>query len=66
MPEDIHPPGTDCIQIPVAFEIFDPDALARFDGDQRHRFVILHLAARMPEYSQIALYNSLIIHDALQ
>ena len=36
MPEDIHPPGTDCIQIPVAFEIFDPDALARFDGDQRH------------------------------
>ena len=40
MPKNINPPGTDRIQILLALEIFQPDALAGFDGDHRHRFAI--------------------------
>ncbi len=53
MPEEIHPPGTDGVDIALAVEVFEPHALGLADGDHRQVLVILHLRAGMPHVGQV-------------
>ncbi len=56
MPEQIHPPGADGIQIAVTVHVLQPDTPAPAYGDERHLpLVILHLGTRMPYRGQVAL-----------
>jgi hypothetical protein len=56
--EQVHPPGTDGVEIALAVEVLEPGALAALDGHERQRFVIFHLGARVPQHAQIALGES--------
>ncbi|MNF63687.1 hypothetical protein D3C84_453950 [compost metagenome] len=60
MAEDVDPPGADRIEITFAFEVFEPDAFAALDRDQRQLFVIFHLGAGMPQNREIALHPLII------
>ncbi|RMS59048.1 hypothetical protein ALP65_00841 [Pseudomonas aeruginosa] len=54
--EHIDPPGTDRVDVALAFEILQPDAFAAADRDHRQAFVVFHLGTGMPEYVQVALH----------
>jgi len=60
MPEHVHPPGTDRIEVAVAVEILEPDTFTTLDRNQRQLFVILHLRAGVPEHGEIALHPDLV------
>jgi hypothetical protein len=63
--EHVDPPGTDCVEVALAFEVFEPDAFAALDRDQRQLFVVFHLGAGMPQHREIALHP-LVIQAHLQ
>ncbi len=63
--EHVDPPRADCVEVALAFEIFEPDAFAALDRDQRQLFVVFHLGAGMPQHREIALHP-LIIKAHLQ
>src|SRR6185436_4976213 len=52
MPEEIHPPRADRVEIPPAVEIVEPAPGAARHRNQRQDFVMLHLGARMPYRAQ--------------
>ena len=54
--EQVDPPRADRIQITLAVGVVQPDAATVADGDQRHRFMVLHLRAWMPDAAQTARY----------
>jgi hypothetical protein len=49
VPEQVDPPGADCVEIAVTVEIVQPGAAAARDRNQRRRLVLFHLRARMPD-----------------
>ncbi len=52
--EEVHPPRADGVEISLAREVFEPDALAAADGDHRQvLLVILHLRTRVPNVRQV-------------
>ena len=66
MAEHIDPPGADRIQVALAVEIFQPDALATADRNQRQALVVFHLRAGVPEHGQVALHPRCIcVHGLL-
>jgi hypothetical protein len=50
--KQIHPPGTDAVQIASAFMVVKPHALPATDWHQGQGFMMLHLSARMPDTAQ--------------
>ena len=48
--EHVDPPGTDRVEVALAFEVFEPDAFAALDRDQRQLFVVFHLGAGVPDH----------------
>jgi hypothetical protein len=54
MPEEIDPPGADGVEITFAVEILEPDTVAGAQRDHRHRLVVFHLRARVPDVREIA------------
>jgi hypothetical protein len=54
--EEVHPPGTDGIEVTMAVEIFQPDPPALAYRYEWQPFVILHLCAGMPQ-------NGKVTHD---
>ena len=54
MPKQIHPPGTDRVQIAVAIVIMQPYARTARDRHQRKTLVMFHLRARMPNGGEAA------------
>lgn len=48
MPDKIDPPGTNRVEVAVAFEVIQPHSIAARDRYQRHLLVVLHLGAGMP------------------
>ncbi|MNP49748.1 hypothetical protein D3C76_1439550 [compost metagenome] len=56
MAEDVDPPGADRIQVAPALEVFQPDAFAAADRNDRQAFVVFHLGAGVPEHVQVALH----------
>lgn len=58
--EHIDPPGTDGIEVALAFEVFQPYAFATFDRDQRQLLVVFHLGAGMPQHREVALHPLVI------
>ena len=61
MPEQVHPPGTDGIQILPAGVVLEPDAFAAADRDHRQRFVVPHLAARVPDDREVTARERQVI-----
>ena len=55
MAEQVDPPGTDRVQVPIAVEVLQPHAFAAAYRDHRQiRLVILHLRAGVPDVGQVA------------
>jgi hypothetical protein len=54
VPEKIHPPRADRIEVAPAVEIIEPASGPARHGDERQGFVMLHLGARMPDSAQAA------------
>ena len=54
MPEEIHPPRTDGIQIAPAIKIVEPATLAAGNRYQGKLLVVLHLRARVPHSGKAA------------
>ena len=60
MAEHVDPPGADRIQVALAVEVLQPDALAAADRDQWQLLVILHLRTGVPEHGKVALHPLLV------
>ena len=54
--EYVDPPGTDGIEVALAFEVFQPYAFTALDGHQRQLLVVFHLGAGMPQHREVALH----------
>ncbi|MNC84768.1 hypothetical protein D3C83_03340 [compost metagenome] len=54
VPEEIHPPRADRIEVALALEVVEPAALRARDRNERQRFVLLHLGARVPHRAPAA------------
>ena len=54
--EYVDPPGTDGVEVALAFEVFQPYAFTAFDGHQRQLLVVFHLGAGMPQHREVALH----------
>ncbi len=65
MAEQVDPPGTDGIDIAVALKILQPDPLPPPDRDHRQGFVVFHLSARVPEDTEVALFQVLVFHASI-
>ncbi|MNF44326.1 hypothetical protein D3C84_254330 [compost metagenome] len=61
----VDPPRADGVEVALAFEVFEPDAFAALDRDQRQLFVVFHLGAGMPQHREVALHP-LVIQAHLQ
>ena len=48
MAEQIDPPGTHRVEISTSVEVVEPRSACARERDQRQRFMLLHLRARMP------------------
>ena len=67
--EEIDPPRTDAVQVAIAVEIMQPDALATGNRDHRQLAaavdiigMLLHLRARVPDGGQAALQQVVVVH----
>ncbi|MNH17182.1 hypothetical protein D3C79_768430 [compost metagenome] len=58
--EDVDPPGTDSIEVTLAFKVFQPHTFAALDRDQGQVFVVFHLGAGVPQNLQVTLHPLLI------
>ncbi len=54
--EHVDPPRTHGVEIAFAVEVFQPDAFAAPDRDQRQQFVIFHLGAGVPHDLEVAFH----------
>ena len=62
MTEQIDPPGTDGIEVALPVYPIEPSSFAPADGDQRKRFVLLHLCAGVPDRLPTASVHVFIFH----
>ena len=58
MTEQVYPPGTDRIDIAMTVIILEKNTLAFTNWNHWQRFVVLHLRTWMPDYGQIAFFQS--------
>lgn len=63
--EQIHPPGAHRIQIALAVEVLQPDAVATTNWHQRKCLVALHLRAGVPDMLVRAAQPVGIVHEAV-
>ncbi|RMU89864.1 hypothetical protein ALP20_05453, partial [Pseudomonas coronafaciens pv. coronafaciens] len=60
MPEHVHPPRADSIQVALAFKVFEPYAFTTLDRYQRQIFVVFHLGAGVPQDLEVTLHPLVI------
>ena len=53
--EEIHPPRTHRVEITLAVKVIQPATSSTRHRNQRQRFMLLHLRARMPHGGQAAV-----------
>ncbi|EJT85034.1 hypothetical protein PPS11_14036 [Pseudomonas putida S11] len=56
----VDPPAAHCIEVALAFEVFQPHAFAAPDRDQRQLLVVFHLGTGVPQYLEVALHPLII------
>ena len=54
MPEQVDPPGSDHVHIPIAFPVIKIDAFRPLNQYGRSRFVVLVLGAWVPDMMKVA------------
>jgi hypothetical protein len=53
--KEVGPPRTDAVHVSAALDVVKPDPFAPMDGQRRHRLVVLHLGAGVPNAQAAAL-----------
>lgn len=61
MAKQIDPPGADPVQIALAVEVAEPDAVRADNGDDGQSLMTFHLGAGVPDGVEAALQPVLVI-----